>query len=84
MTVSVRLPEELAARLATEASRRGLSVDELTTQLLADWLPTDTVGGPRRLSFAGVGSSAPGGGDLARRHKQLRAEAFADKTARDV
>jgi len=35
MSTTLHVPEELAGRLQAEASRRGLSVDELSAQLLA-------------------------------------------------
>jgi hypothetical protein len=35
MSVMLHVPEDLAGRLAAEASRRGLSVDELSAELLA-------------------------------------------------
>lgn len=77
MSVSVHLPEELAARLAAEASRRGVSVDELTIELLADRLPAEAGRGPRRLAFAGIGASTSG------RHAAEADELLAEGFGRD-
>ena len=40
MASTVHLPEDLAARLAAEAGRRGLSMDELLVEIVADRLST--------------------------------------------
>jgi hypothetical protein len=56
MTLSIDLPERALARLRAEASRRGVSIDDVIAGL-ADLLPAQpTVGGAqrRRLSFAGT------------------------------
>jgi len=37
--LSVNLPEELAARLAAEATRRGITVDEVLAEMVAARLP---------------------------------------------
>ena len=58
--------EELAARLSTEASRRGLSAEELLDELAAA-SPTP----PVRTRFAFVGMGHSGRGDLAERHKEI-------------
>lgn len=80
---TVHLPDELGERLAAEATRRGISVDQVAAEALSvqfpEHRPEKT---PRRLSFAGIGAS--GVGDIARRHKQVIAEDFADKTAADL
>jgi hypothetical protein len=52
MTLSIDLPDEALARLRAEATRRGVSIDEVVTDL-AETLPDE--GAPRRrLSFAGT------------------------------
>ena len=91
VSVPVHLPDPLAAQLAAVAARRGVGVDQVAAELVAAALAHETatqVPAPeapvRRLAFAGIGSSGPGGGDIARRHRQVLAEAFAGKTARDV
>ena len=81
MSLTVHLPEELAHRLAVEAGRRGVSVDELSAQLVAAGLPADgsPAGGPETdalEAFIGSGDS----GDpawAARDTRELRAEAAA-------
>lgn len=85
----MHLPDELAERLAAVAARRGVGVDQVAAELVTAGLSstgpeTGTPQQRRRLSFAGSGSSGPDGGDIARRHRQVIAEAFAGKTARDV
>ncbi|MHB8452258.1 MAG: ribbon-helix-helix domain-containing protein [Mycobacteriales bacterium] len=74
MTVSVHLPDELVAQLADEATRRGISVDELTAELIASRLPLTGVSGPRRLAFSGIGASTSG--RSAADAEQLLAEGF--------
>jgi hypothetical protein len=59
VTVSVHLPDELGARLAAEATRRGITVDELTAELLVGRLPAEHAG-PHRLAFVNVGASTSG------------------------
>jgi hypothetical protein len=61
MSLTVHLPNELAAALQAEAARRGQTPDEVATELLAAQLPRSG-GTPRRrrLAFAGVGSSSSG------------------------
>lgn len=56
MTVTVELPEALAERLAAEAARRGVTVEDLAVETLSERF------GPRRrrLSFAAIGSSSSG------------------------
>ncbi len=51
MTV-IELPDDIAAALATAAAERGMTVDELAAEVLAERF------GPRRrtLSFAAIGS----------------------------
>jgi len=53
MSLTLHVPEELAERLAAEASRRGLSVDQLSAQLLAAGLPKEDA----LEAFIGCGSS---------------------------
>lgn len=56
MSVTVQVPDDLGGRLAAEAARRGTSVDELSTQLLAAGLPEE---GPLE-TFIGSGDSGAG------------------------
>lgn len=64
MALTVSVPEKLAARVAAEASRRGVSVEEVVAQALATGLPGDLppLEVPRRLAFIGIGSSTSGRG----------------------
>jgi hypothetical protein len=56
VSVSVNLPDELAGRLAEEASRREMTLDELAAELIAERIP----GRGHRLSFAAIGASTSG------------------------
>ena len=82
MTVTIELPADAQARLEAEATRRGITLDQLIEEL-ANNLPASTAGGEakHRLSFIGVGHS--GRGDLSRRHREIRAEQTAGLTAHD-
>jgi len=71
MAMTVHVPEDLGSRLAVEASRRGLSVDELSAQLLDAGLSSDD---PLE---AFIGSGRSGRGDLGRRHREILAEHLA-------
>jgi predicted transcriptional regulator len=76
MTVTVHLPDDLAARLAAEASRRGQDVDAVAAELLDHQLPA-SIGeseAPRRLSFAAAGSSGAARGAV--EADELLAEGF--------
>jgi predicted transcriptional regulator len=55
MSMSVKLPDELAARLTAEAERQGVSPDELAARVLGEH-----VQGRRRLSFVAMGESTSG------------------------
>jgi len=62
MTLTVTLSEELAARAAAEADRRGISVDQVVAEALATRL-SETLSAPaarRHLALAGVGASTSG------------------------
>jgi hypothetical protein len=55
MSVSVKLPDELAALLAEEAARQDLTPEELATRVLTEHIPTC-----RRLGFVAIGESTSG------------------------
>ncbi len=76
MNATLDLPAEALARLQSEAIRRGITVDQLVTDL-ANSLPTDD---PLE-AFIGSGSS--GRDDLARRHREIRSEQTAGLPERD-
>jgi hypothetical protein len=77
VNVTLDLPAEALARLQSEAIRRGITVDQLVTDL-ANSLPTDD---PLE-AFIGSGSS--GRDDLARRHREIRSEQTAGLPERDL
>jgi len=74
MSVTVHLPDELAGRLAAEAARCGVSVDELSAELLAVGLEGRHQ--RRHLAFAGVGASGSGRG--AAQADEILAEGFGE------
>lgn len=72
---TVHLPDDLADRLATEAARRGMTVDELAAQALADRFPAGTDSEPRRrLAFVAIGGSGQARGGA--QADELLAEGF--------
>jgi metal-responsive CopG/Arc/MetJ family transcriptional regulator len=65
---SVKVPDELDARLRNEAERRGKTVSEITREALESYLGARSNG---RLSFAGVGAS--GRQDISERIEEILA-----------
>ena len=55
MSVTVRLPDDVAAQLATEAARQSITPDELAARVLAEHMPKR-----RSLGFVGIGASTSG------------------------
>jgi hypothetical protein len=72
------MPKELAERLAAEAAKRGLSVDELAADLLSAGLSI-----PDPLE-AFIGSIHSGRDDLGRRHRASRDEMTDGLAAREL
>jgi Arc/MetJ-type ribon-helix-helix transcriptional regulator len=66
---TVKLPDELDARLRHEAKRRGVTISELTREAIEEKLG---MGKTRRLLSVGAGRS--GGGNIAERIEELLAE----------
>ncbi|MGC1512261.1 MAG: hypothetical protein WA797_05035 [Acidimicrobiales bacterium] len=56
MSVTVELPAEALRRLEVEATRRGISIDDVIAELAAR-LPDEVPTGGHRLSFIGIGAS---------------------------
>ena len=79
MSLRVQVPEELARRLEAAARARHQTPEQVALEAIEVQLAPR-----RRLSFSAVGSSGPGGGDIARRHKEIIAANLADKTAADL
>lgn len=73
MTVTVDLPEDVLARLRAEATRRGVSIDLVITEL-ATALPAERPPTKRAPSFIGLGSSSSG--RFARDADEILAEDF--------
>ena len=83
MPLTVELPADLLARVGAEAARRGVTLDAIIAELAAQLPANASVDGANRLSFAGIGASGTTE-PVGRRHREIIAEHFADKTARDV
>jgi predicted transcriptional regulator len=66
---TVKLPDELDARLRHEAARRGITVSELTREAIETLL--DAPQGKRRLLAAGAGAS--GRSDISERIDEILA-----------
>lgn len=62
MSLSVDLPDAVAARVADVAAQRGLSPAEVVAELVAVHLaePAAEVRARRHLAFAGIGASVTG------------------------
>jgi hypothetical protein len=71
VSITVEIPDELAARLSRAAADRGTTVERLAVE----WLE-DKAAGPRRPGFVGVGASGTKG-PTGRRHRELVREAYA-------
>ena len=72
MTVTLDLPAGAHARLEAEATRRGVTLDQLIAEI-ADSFPAETTT-RRKLAFVGIGSSTSGRG--ARDADEMLAEGF--------
>ena len=59
MTVTLDLPAEAQARLQAEATRRGITLDQLIAEL-ADSFPAEGETPRRKLAFVAMGSSKAG------------------------
>jgi hypothetical protein len=81
VSLVVRLPEDLAARVEAAAAQRGVSAAEVVAEAVAAHLPAP--GGTDPLE-AFIGSGSSGRGDLARRHREIRAEPTGDPAAGDL
>jgi hypothetical protein len=55
MSVTVRLPDDLAALLAEQAARQSVTADELVARVLAEHIPAR-----RKLGFVAIGASSSG------------------------
>jgi hypothetical protein len=70
---TVKLPEDLDAKLRAEAERRGMTISELTRDAIETYLS----GGRRAFASAGAGRS--GSGDIAARAEEIFAEILDEK-----
>jgi len=61
MSMTLNVPDDVARRLEAAAAARGVSVDELATEVLIDNVPEVASTTERRhLAFVGIGSSEHG------------------------
>lgn len=76
MSLSVDLPEALAARVAEVAAQRGLSAAQVVAELVASHIadPAMELPSRRHLAFAGIGASS--GGRSAAEADEMLAEGF--------
>ena len=74
---TVKLPDDLDARLRHEAQRRGMTVSELTREAIAQHLDHPT--GRRRLGAAAAGRS--GRSDVSERIEEILASEAAEVSA---
>lgn len=74
---TVKLPDDLDARLRHEARRRGMTVSELTREAIERHLTHPTPGARRFLS---AGAGASGCSDVSERIDELLAEGFGGST----
>lgn len=73
----VRIPDDIADRLAAEAAQRGSTTEDVAADLLAQHAPPAQASLPstgHRFAFIGIGSS--GRSDLSERVEELLAEDF--------
>lgn len=68
---TVKLPDDLDARLRHEAERRGTTVSALTREAIEAYLGGEGGGGRRRLLAAGAGAS--GRSDISERVEEILA-----------
>jgi predicted DNA-binding protein len=74
---TVKVSEDLDARLRHEAERRGITVSEMTREALEAYLRPAS---DRRLSFESLGRS--GAGDIASRIEEILAEEWGGRRTR--
>jgi len=77
---TVKIPDELDARLRHEAERRGMTISQITREALEAHLAVGDPAGraPRRRVFRGAGMFHSGQTDLATRAKEIIREEWAD------
>jgi plasmid stability protein len=56
----VRIPDDVAERLASEATERGVSAEDLAAEVLTAHVPESNPEATRGLSFIGLGRAKPG------------------------
>jgi hypothetical protein len=82
MTLVVHLPDELARRVEAAAVARGVSPEQVAVEAIEARLGAPGTS-PQAPSFIGIGASGTSE-PIGRRHRELIAERFAHKTAREV
>lgn len=69
MSITVKLPDDVASALEKEAARQSLTPDELAARVLAEHIPTR-----RRLGFVASGRSSSG--QTAEQAEEILAQGF--------
>lgn len=92
VSMTVDLPDELAARIARVAAARGMSPETLVVEAVEAHLPEPVNSGGadvsgdatprRRFAFVGGGDSGPGGGEVGSRHDEILQGHFYDNGQR--
>jgi hypothetical protein len=67
---TIKIPDELDARLRHEAKRRGITISELTREVLELQLGRD----PKRRHLLAAGAGTSGRGDISERIEEILAE----------
>lgn len=70
---TVKIPDELDARLRHEAERRGVTIGEVVHEALAEHL-----GARKRRQFRGAGMFRSGESDISERIEEILAEEWTD------
>lgn len=71
--MTVELPADVLTRLRAEATRRGVSIDAIIAELVAQLPPEQPVAAKRSLAFIAAGSS---NGGITHRIDELLADGF--------
>lgn len=75
VNVTVSLPDDIASRAAAAAADRGVTVEQLASEALEDFLDKKRASGSAALSFVGLGDAANGFSARAN-EARLEAEGF--------
>jgi plasmid stability protein len=71
----VRIPDDLAESLASEAAERGVSSEDLAAEVLRAHVPSESSPRANQFSFIGIGRAKPGF-SARKAEERLEAEGF--------